>query len=596
MNMRHESLCDIPIIIEFCKRLNLHYIIDEHFPTHGNQEGLSNGLLSIGWIAHILTQNNHCKSPVQQWQIKHKLALESLLETEIFDSDFEDCRLGRLLKKFANDKFWHAFEAAFYKDAFSILDLNIKAPEDFNKGSIDDERITKTIKIDSTTTYGHHTVKENGIMQRGWSKDHRPDLPQLKIMVASEGNTGFQIASDVVPGNLCDDPLYIPIIERTREIIDTKGCLMCGDCKMAAMKTRANIVSHNEFYLFPLALQDSTKVLLNMLIDQVVDGDQQAELIYDSNDKNSAKIIGAGFEFERIQELREINKDQILRWNERVLLVKSYDHCQQEIEKFYDKIKKLKDSFNKLTSKQFSKSEKALKELEDKMKKIQDENELSYLFEVKTEVQMEEREVKRCEVRNGNKREGSYKVKLYRAKVIKVIENKDLIEKLTHKIGWRLYATNAPRKMLSFVQAYKYFRKTMYVIEIGFHKLKDYINISPLYVRDEDQILGLTRFLMLALKILTLMTAELHANMKKQKVVLKGLYAGQPARQHKQPTAESILRYFSRWEIALVGQQINGKWYWNTTELPENCKIILNLLKISETVYESIAIRLQNGL
>lgn len=590
--MKHELLGDVPLIIEFCKRLNLPNIIDNHFTTHGNQEGLSNGQLSIVWIAHILSQNNHCKSPVQQWQINHKLSLESLLETIISDMDFEDCRLGRLLQKFADDTMWHDFESSFYKDSFSILDLDTKAPEDFKELLFDDDGIKRTIKIDTTTTYGHHNVKENGIMQRGWSKDHRPDLPQLKIMVASEGNTGFQIASDVVPGNRSDDPLYIPIIERTRKIIDTKRSLMCGDCKMSAMQIKANIVDHNEFYLFPLAMQDSVKTLLKTLVDDAVDGKQPAMLIYDVNEKGSSKIIGAGFEIERIQEHTELSEDRVIRWSERVLLIRSYEHAKQEIKRFYDGIKKLNLSLHKLVSKQCSDPEAATEEILQKIEKFKTENDSSQFFDVEIEIEIVEREAKRGEIRNGKKRNGTFKVKYYRAKVLKVKENRQLIDSMTHKIGWRLYATNAPQKILTFTSAYKYFRKTMYVIEIGFHKLKDYINISPLFVRTEEQILGMTRFLMLALKILTLMTAELRTNMKKRNIILEGLYAGQSVRKHKAPTAECILNYFSRIDLALIGQQISGVWYWNTTPLPDSCRMILSLLKIPETIYEAIAERL----
>ena len=44
-------------------------------------------------------------------------------------------------------------------------------------------------------------------MQRGHSKDHRGDLPQLKIMAAVAQPCGPLIASDVVPGQSADDPL-----------------------------------------------------------------------------------------------------------------------------------------------------------------------------------------------------------------------------------------------------------------------------------------------------------------------------------------------------------------------------------------------------
>jgi transposase len=333
MNIKLESLADIPLIVEFCYRLKLQSLIDTHLPVHKNHEGLSIGQLITGWIAHILTQNNHCKSPVEEWAKKHKRALESLFNTEISDIDFEDNRLGRLLNKLSDDTVWHNIESSFYKDSFAILELNIKPPESFKKDISVESSIVKTIKIDATTAYGHHEVVEGEIMQRGWSKDNRPDLPQLKIMVAVEGNSGFQIASDLVPGNNNDDILYIPILERTRKIVDTTGCLICGDCKMASSNIRANIVKNKEFYLTPLPLQKSTKVLLKDLVDKVVDGNQQAELIYDVDDKDVTKLIGAGFEITRKQS--GTHDESLIEWEERVLLIKSYDHAKSELAKFY---------------------------------------------------------------------------------------------------------------------------------------------------------------------------------------------------------------------------------------------------------------------
>src|SRR5512142_2259160 len=40
------------------------------------------------------------------------------------------------------------------------------------------------VRLDSTTSCGYHTVTEDGLMQLGHSKDHRPDLAQFKLMAA----------------------------------------------------------------------------------------------------------------------------------------------------------------------------------------------------------------------------------------------------------------------------------------------------------------------------------------------------------------------------------------------------------------------------
>jgi len=40
-------------------------LLDEHFPTHGNWQGLSLGKVAIVWLSHILSQADHRLNQVQ---------------------------------------------------------------------------------------------------------------------------------------------------------------------------------------------------------------------------------------------------------------------------------------------------------------------------------------------------------------------------------------------------------------------------------------------------------------------------------------------------------------------------------------------------
>lgn len=586
MDFTHEVIADIPLMIGFMNRLNLGSLLDKHLPSHGNHKGLSNGHLVMGWITHILTQNNHCKAPIQEWALNHTQTLQALFKNEINRTDFDDCRLGRLLGRFSKDDFWHTFEESFYKNSFSILELNTTAPEDFKEGFSTKQAITKTIKLDSTTAYGHHEVTEGGIMQRGFSKDHRSDLPQLKIMAAVEGNTGIQIASEIVPGNRPDDPLYIPIMERTRKIINTTNSLICGDCKMSALEIRANMVKNKEYYLTPLPASHGKKTFFDDLVENIVAGDRNADLIWDIDEKGHHTLIGAGYEISRTQSYQK--EDSVVEWLERVLVVRSTDYANQGMKKLKSGINKKKEEIKKEKSNLFNTLEEAQDWGIKLIKEHSSYNKIEGFFDIKVEIIAEEKVCKRAEKRSGKVRNGTYKIKKYRSAVSEVIENESIIKELSLRMGWRLYATNADKEILTFSKAYRWFRKTMYVIEIGFHDLKDYINICPLFVRKEEQILGLTRLLMLALKILTLMTAEIRSNMKKENLMLKGLYAGQSARTHPSPTAQSILKYFSRQEIAIVGYCHNKEWHWSITPLSELCQSALKLLGVPLDCYTSL--------
>ncbi|MEZ4730069.1 MAG: hypothetical protein R3E79_23305 [Caldilineaceae bacterium] len=45
------------------------------------------------------------------------------------------------------------------------------------------------------------------MIEYGYSKDHRPDLAQLKVMMSSLAPLGMPLATIVVPGNQADDEL-----------------------------------------------------------------------------------------------------------------------------------------------------------------------------------------------------------------------------------------------------------------------------------------------------------------------------------------------------------------------------------------------------
>jgi hypothetical protein len=61
------------------------------------------------------------------------------------------------------------------------------------------------------------------LFQRGHSKDHRPDLRQLKVMLAALDPLGVLVGADVVSGNTADDGLYVPMIARLRATLPGQG-------------------------------------------------------------------------------------------------------------------------------------------------------------------------------------------------------------------------------------------------------------------------------------------------------------------------------------------------------------------------------------
>jgi transposase len=68
-------------------------LIDQHFPTHGNWQGLNLGQVAIVWLSHILSQADHRMNQVQSWAEQRIESLGILVGQEVRGLDLSDDRL-----------------------------------------------------------------------------------------------------------------------------------------------------------------------------------------------------------------------------------------------------------------------------------------------------------------------------------------------------------------------------------------------------------------------------------------------------------------------------------------------------------------------
>ena len=70
-------------------------------------------------------------------------------------------------------------------------------------------------------------------------------------------------------GNCSDVPPYLPAIQKVRQSIWRSGPTYIGDCKIAALTTRARIVTQEDYYLYLLSALQTPAVELDKLIEPV---------------------------------------------------------------------------------------------------------------------------------------------------------------------------------------------------------------------------------------------------------------------------------------------------------------------------------------
>ena len=570
LQLTHERVDDVPLLLGFLIKLRLPEIIDRQYPPHPLHQGLSNGWLITVWIAYILSRADHRKSHVQEWVESLPHTTETLIGQPIRPVEFNDDRLTLVLKRLSDQADWQELESQLWRTQCEVYAL----PP------------VERIRLDATTTYGYHTVEDDGLMQLGHSKDHRPDLPQIKLMAAAAEPSGLFLAGDIHPGNAADDPLYLPLYRRVRGLLGQTGLLYAGDCKMAALETRAEIAANGDYYLTRLPLTGEVPAQFAKWVEEALTRERAGKLIEIRRDDER---VGMGYEFERLQSAVVGTTKHM--WTERVQIIRSDAAAESQAAALERRLDKAEAAVRGLTPPpgpgrtQFTTGW----ELEKAIAAILTEHDVEGLLQVSFECQETSRTKFVGRGRGGPNRSKKTEWKV-RYQITTVQRNEAAIQQQIERLGWQVQVTNAPAERLSLGESLLAYRAG-WCVERIFHLFKDQpLGIRPLYVRRDDQIEGLTHLVTLALRVLMLFEVLVRRGQDQSGKPLPGLYPGQPKRTTDRPTAKRVLEAIARARITLTLMEDGEEQRWQLTGLPELVKRVLRYLGLTERVYTRLVI------
>lgn len=551
-----ERVDDIPLLIRQMQGMDLPRLLDEHFPTHGHWQGLSLGSLTTGWLAHILSQADHRMNAVQQWAEKRLETLSSLFDEPVRALDFSDDRLASILKALSDDARWDRFEATLSGHLLRVYDLKARC-----------------VRLDATTASGYFTVTEAGLFQFGHSKDHRPDLPQVKIMLSTLDPLALPLATQVVSGQRADDPLYLPAIEQVRQGLARRGLLYVGDCKMAALDTRAHIVAGADYYLCPLSKTQRAPDKLATYLDWR--GEIALQPIYRTYGDGKGEKIAEGFE--RVETVVAQAQGQPVVWTERHLVIRSLKQAKAATEALEARLARALDAVVVLNERgQGKRYLRTLGEAHEAVEKVLFRYRVADLVEVQYHETITE-----CTVRRYRDRPAHTVVESQ--VTVEAHVDRGALETAKRNLGWRLYVTNQPAEELPLAKAVLAYRD-QYRIEHPIGRLKGQpLSLSPLYVQREDHVKGLVRLLTLALRVLVLIEHQVRDRLAKAGTDLVGLDVAHPRAATARPTAERLLKAFSY--ITLTSIVEADRRLVHVTPLSEVQERILALLDLSPKLY-----------
>jgi transposase len=444
---------------------------------------------------------------------------------------------------------------------------------------------TQRVRLDATTVSGYHADATSALFQFGHSKDD-PTLRQVKVMLAALDPLGMPLVTEVVAGDGADDPLYAPAIARVLTIINVAGLLFVGDCKMSAVATRAYVQSLGHFYLCPLAQTGNTPSEMAQWIAVANAQPEALQTLHITAADGSKQLLAQGRTFERQLQVTTATGGQA--WTERVLLVRMEGLRQRQLTSLNERLTKATTQLLALTpapgrgKRQIQTEADLVTAATAILQRNEVEGLLTYTFE-----RQETRRISYVGRGRGGAEHPQQETVTVRYQLTTVERNATALAAHEQTLGWRVYVTNAPATELSWEEAILTYRDE-WLIERGFHRLKGApLSLDPLFVKRDDQVVGLTNLLSIAVRLLTLVEFVVRRNLKQNQELLVGLLPQNPKKGIDNPTTERLLQAFR--DITLTIVNLPGQRIRHVTPLTALQVRILELLGLSPAVYTALA-------
>jgi transposase len=519
LNVTNEQVNSLPLLLGLMIDMGLRELIDTHVTPHGNWEGASVGTLLCIWLSHILQERDHRLVSVREWVEERRQTINSLLGVTLRDTDCTDDRLARILTLLGDPHTQVALDAALLQRWIRVYRLP-----------------TDTVRLDSTTVSVYHEdVKDDSLLQHGWSKEHRPDLRQFKLMLASLDPLGLPICCQPVAGNRSDNPLYVPAYQAAVAALGTTDVLIVGDSKMGDLPTRGHIVAGGSRYLSAYRPPAASAELAGWVSDALAHPERWVRLEHVDRRTGEVVLDAVVDSFRREQTWLDPATGQGHAWSERVLLVQGTTY-QRGLRRLRE------EALARLTSDLLKLAQPPTRG----RKRYGEQAELAEVVRKRVaEAKLEGVVQSELQMVSLPKGESAWVVAA-------VWVNLAAWQAMVERLAWQVYVTNTTAETCPVAAVVASYHQQP-VHEHSFSRLKTRnLHLRPVFLRDETRLQGLVWLLCLAVRVLVLTEQRLRAALQEQGSALVGLNPASRTQATTTPTTERVIRAFRNLTVTVI--------------------------------------------
>ena len=560
LQMTHQRIDDIPLLLAIMIEVGIPQQIDRQIKPHGHWQGISVGMVVTIWLCYILTEHDHRLVAVREWVNERHDLFKRLLGIELRDTDLTDDRLANCLTMLGVSKNQADLDQALVQEWITLYELP-----------------TDTTRHDSTTVSVYQEADEadesgvDGVMGYGHSKDHRPDLVQFKVMLSTLDPAGLPLTCQVVNGKRADDGLYIPSYESAAATIGHRRFLAVGDSKMGAIGTRAYLAAQGSAYLTAFREPAAQAADLAQWLETALSCEPEWQTVEQIDERTGEiKTIACIYAWERPQAHLHPERDEPFIWTERVLVTRSNalqagmtKKREQARQRLYAELDKLAQPA-KRGRKRYRTQEELAQATANLCHTYKLDDIITFTFKAEAHP-------------TGGKR---WLVADYQC-------DAQGWQRMVDRLGWQVYLSNAPTNLYSDADLLLTYRRQPR-LERGISRLKSRnLHIRPVFLHDDQRICGLTWLLFLALRVVVLLEFRVRRELVQRQEKILGLNPASKTQETNLPTTERLLKAFDNITFSIVQQ--GDVTYYHVTPLTVIQEHILSLLSLPNDIYLRLA-------